>query len=176
MLKEKPISSLYADLVKVSGVFNDPKPLNTAALAVQDQARALAHGGRYTTGHLANSIMIAFTEEPNQRTAHIGTNVEYAIYVEFGTGPKGQANHAGISPDVKPTYRQSPWWIHESQVDSEAARVYHWFFVETDQGRFYRVTGQPARPFLYPAVHNQEKRIANLLEGAYQKEIRRRVK
>lgn len=175
MPKYKPISALYSDLVKVAGAIDDPGPLRKAAFAVQDQAKALAHGGRYSTGHLANSIGITITQEPNQRIAHIGTNLEYAIYVEFGTGPKGQANHEGISPDAHPIYHQGPWWIHESQVDPDAAEAYHWFYIETDEGKFYRVTGQPARPFLYPAIHNQEEKIGRILEQAYQKEIRRRV-
>lgn len=176
MSKVKPVTALYTDLVRVQGSIASKQPLNEAALFIQSQAKLLAHGGRYSTGHLANSIMIAFTEEPNQRTAHIGTNVEYAIYVEFGTGPKGQANHSGISPDVKPTYRMTPWWIHESQVDKNAADTYHWHYIDTDNGRFYRVTGQPARPYLYPAVHNNEQRIQQILEQAYTKAIRRAVK
>lgn len=176
MPKRKPIGALYSDLVKVEGALKDRRPLGQAALVIQNQARLNAHTGRFPTGHLANSIMIGFTEGPNELTAHIGTNVEYAPYVEFGTGPKGMEHHEGISPNVHPTYRTTPWWIHESMIDPNAAEAYHWQYIDTDQGRFYKVIGQPARPYLYPAVRDNEAKVEKVLREAYRKEIRRRVK
>ena len=175
MSKYKPITALYSDLVKVKASVESKVPLNQAALLVQSYAK-LHSRGYYSTGHLSNSIMIGFTEEPDMVTAHIGTNVEYALYVEVGTGPKGQASHEGISPQAHPVYRQTPWWIHESQVDNNAASAYGWYYIETDKGKFYKVSGQPARPFLYPAVKNNEKKISDVLTNAYRSEIRRRIK
>ena len=81
------------------------------------------------------------------------TNKAYAMYVEMGTGPKGAANHAGISPVASPAYTMSPWWIHESQVDKEAAEEYHWFYLDTPDGRFYQCTGQSAQPFMLSLIH-----------------------
>ena len=50
------------------------------------------------------------------------TDKKYGPYVEFGTGPKGQENHEGISPDTTPVYTQSPWWIHEGSGPNEVDR------------------------------------------------------
>lgn len=66
------------------------------------------------------------------------SNTPYAAYVEFGTGPKGQADHSGISPNVGVSYTQHPW-------------VY-----PTEDGEFRRTSGQPAKPFLYPAAKQNE--------------------
>lgn len=99
------------------------------------------------------------------------TNKAYAPYVEFGTGPKGQADHAGISPDVTPVYTQSPWWIHESQVDRRVAEKYRWFYIDTPEGRFYQCTGQPAHPFMYPALHDNEDKILSNMTASFRAEI-----
>ena len=70
-------------------------------------------------------------------------------YIEFGTGPKGQANHSGISPNVPVTYTQHSW-------------VYH----SEDYG-FVTTSGQPAQPFLYPASKASE----DVFEANVKKEL-----
>lgn len=87
------------------------------------------------------------------------TDKKYAVYVEFGTGPKGEENHANISPNHHPVYKQAPWWIHESQIDARDAERYGWFHIDTQDGRFYQCTGQPAHPFMYPALKNNEDSV-----------------
>ena len=99
------------------------------------------------------------------------TNKSYAAYVEFGTGPKGQANHEGISPDAAVSYRQSPWCIHESQVGRETAERYGWSYIDTPDGRFYRCSGQAAQPYMYPALKNNEQEIERIFEEAVKKKI-----
>ena len=99
------------------------------------------------------------------------TNKSYAAYVEFGTGPKGQANHEGISPDVTVSYSQSPWWIHESQVGRETAERYGWPCIDTPDGRFYRCSGQAAQPYMYPALKNNEQETERIFEEAVKKKI-----
>ena len=74
-----------------------------------------------------------------------------------------------------PAYVQKPWWIHESQVDKETAERYHWFFIDTPEGRFYQCSGQAAQPFLYPALKNNEKRVAKNMENALRRELRKAV-
>lgn len=91
---------------------------------------------------------------------------EYALYVEFGTGPKGQADHEGISPDVAVAYTQSPWWIHESQIDKATAEKYHFFAIETKDGTFYQCAGQAAQPFMYPALKDNEDEIVSIVARA----------
>ena len=56
--------------------------------------------------------------------------------MELGTGPKGAQEHSGISPNVTPSYVNSPWWIHESQIDIDLAEKYNWFSIDTKDGKF----------------------------------------
>ena len=106
------------------------------------------------TGELRSSIHTAIEHRNGGTQGIVYTNKEYAPYVEFGTGPVGQAHHAGIDPDVDVSYRQTPW-VYKSQKD----------------GKYYYTKGQPARPYMYPALKNNEKRIIKGFKEGIQKEI-----
>lgn len=125
------------------------------------------------SGELRESIFVRTEQRGNQVIGTCGTANEHAAYVEFGTGPRGQADHGGISPDVAVAYSQSPWWIHESQLTPGTAEMYHWSYIDTEQGRFYRVNGQPAQPYLYPALHDNQETISQIIGDEVKKELRR---
>lgn len=120
-------------------------------------------------GELRDSIYISVENSEDGIRGTCYTNKSYAAYVEFGTGPKGQANHEGISPDVAVSYRQSPWWIHESQVGRETAERYGWPYIDTPDGRFYCCSGQAAQAYMYPALKNNEQEIERIFEEAVKK-------
>lgn len=124
------------------------------------------------SGELRESIYTDVYQQGNRVIGTCFTNKEYAPYVEFGTGPRGQKSHTGISPDVNVVYKQHPWWIHESQIDKETAEKYHWFYIDTPQGRFYQCSGQPARPYLYPAIKDNTEKIKKIYEKHIKNTIR----
>jgi HK97 gp10 family phage protein len=82
------------------------------------------------TGRLRNSI----TWKVKDDAAYIGTNVEYAPYVELGTGK------------YYPGGRQTPW-------------VY-----KDDKGNWHMTHGQRARPFLKPAATEHAQTYRNIVE------------
>lgn len=127
-------------------------------------------------GELRNSIRSSVQRVDDRVVGAVYTNKAYAPYVEFGTGPKGEVDHAGISPAVSPSYSQSPWWIHESQIDKETAERYHWFYLDTPNGRFYQCTGQSAQPFMYPALKDNEERIVRNMQNHIARELRKESK
>lgn len=140
---------------------------------VQGEAKLLCP---VNDGELRQSIKTDIETQDGKVTGIAYTNKKHAPYVEFGTGPVGEADHAGISPTVSPSYTQSPWWIHESQVDKETAEKYHWFYLDTPEGRFYQTSGQAAQPFMYPALKNNEERATRNISNYLAKEIRKAVK
>ena len=105
-------------------------------------------------GELRESIVAEVKEQGDSTIGTCYTDKKYGIYVEFGAGPKGQADHEGISPEIAVTYRQDPWWIHESDIDPATVEYYNFFCIETKVGKFYRSKGQAAQPFMYPALAN----------------------
>lgn len=89
---------------------------------------------------------------------YVYTTLPYAQYVEFGTGRKGAADHAGISPYVHPSYTMEPWWIPEEKLSEEAIKNYRWVVIEVNGKRYYRSDGQPAQPFMYQGAKKTEKK------------------
>ena len=86
--------------------------------------------GKTGQSNLKNSITHAVIEE----TAYIGTVVEYAPYVEMGTGK------------YTPGGRQDPW-------------VY-----QDDEGNWHRTEGVKARPFMKPAVANHQNEYIHIMK------------
>lgn len=117
-------------------------------------------GPHTVDGELAQSI----TTDVKENEAEIFTGKEYAAYVEFGTGPKGAANHEGISPEVSPAYSPQGWWIHESMIPPGTAERYGWIKVQTKDGVFYKTEGSAAHPYLYPALKDNEEAIVELIK------------
>lgn len=83
------------------------------------------------TGALMNSI----THQVDDHDVYVGTNIDYAIYVEMGTG-----KHALFGG------RQTPW----AYMD--------------DNGVWHRTEGMRPRPYLKPAVTEHVAEYAKILK------------
>lgn len=82
------------------------------------------------TGNLRNSI----THKVSGDSVYIGTNVEYAPYIELGTGKYYDGG------------RPTPW-------------VY-----QDEEGNWHHTHGQRARPYLKPAVADHKQTYRNIIE------------
>lgn len=108
-----------------------------------------------SSGELRGSIYTKVSQDANATIGSVYTNKEYAPYVEFGTGPVGASNHQGISPNVAVTYTQKGWvW---PDVD----------------GGFHATEGQPAQPFMYPALKTMESHVIKVIAADLQAGIRK---
>lgn len=144
------------------------KPVGKAIGLVQETAKS---GCPFGDGELKSKIFTDIKLEEEDVLGICYTDVAHRMYVEFGTGPKGQANHAGTSPNVAVAYSQSPWWIHESQIDKETAEKYHFFSIETPDGVFYQSAGQPAQPFMYPALKDHIDDVVEIISKEIKKQL-----
>lgn len=138
---------------------------NAAKKVVQADAKRLAPGNN---GELRNSIKTRVKMDGDKAIGEVYTNLHYAPYVEFGTGPKGQASHSGISPEVGVSYRSSPWYVHEDQID---IGPYHFQKI----GEFYKIYGQPAQPYLYPALRDNQERVSKNISNYVRRKIREQI-
>ena len=84
------------------------------------------------TGNLRNSITHTVDEE--EPAAYIGSNAEYAAYVELGTGKYVSSG------------RPTPW-------------VY-----QDEKGNWHRTHGQKAQPYLKPAVADHANTYRKIIE------------
>ena len=77
---------------------------------------------------------ISHTVDDGENTVYIGTNVGYAPYVELGTG-----------------------------IYTEGGRPTPWVY-QDDKGNWHWTRGNPAQPFLKPAVADHAKTYQNIIE------------
>lgn len=117
----------------------------------------------FSSGDLLRSIKTKEEIKGTSITGTVYTNLEYASYVEFGTGPVGQKNHQGISPKITPRYSQKAWIIPANAISEKEAEMYHFkAIMKNGEVIGYYTRGQPARPFLYPALKDQEKGLQEM--------------
>lgn len=85
------------------------------------------------TGNLRNSI--THKVQPSEPAVYVGTNVEYGVYVELGTGK------------YYPGGRDEPW-------------VY-----QDEKGNWHRTEGQKAKPFIKPAIADHVSDYKNIIQN-----------
>ena len=120
--------------------FKRQKAVALEAIGLQGETNAKMHitaVGAVDTGRLRNSITHATDED----SAYIGTNVEYGIYVEMGTGI--YAEEGG---------RSTPWKYQD------------------DDGNWHITVGMKPRPFLAPAVQEHIDEYKELVENYMKKD------
>lgn len=103
--------------------------------------RALERCGMQAVGYAKDRVSVdtgnlrnSITHKVLEKEVHIGTNNEYAAYEELGTGKYAE----GGRPD--------PW-------------VY-----QDDEGRWHWTEGNPAKPYLKPAVADHKQTFRNIIE------------
>lgn len=149
-MKIEGLDRLYRKIARLHNI--DIKPIvEDATIRVRDEAKMRVP---VDTGELQNSIDYNVDISAKGFTGKVFTNKEHGIYVELGTGPKGEANHIGISPEIKPIYSPSGW-------------VYY----DTDKQKFIFTNGQPARPFMYPALHDNREKISKFIQFRVKRKI-----
>ena len=126
--------------MEVSFTDNSEQVLSTfkaAVLSALERCGSQAEGyakdlAPVDTGKLRNSI--SHNVNDAEHAVYIGTNTEYAPYVELGTGKYIQGG------------RPTPW-------------VY-----QDDKGNWHMTNGQRAQPYLKPAVADHAQTYRNIIE------------
>ena len=113
------------------------EPLNKACLLVENDAKRKCP---VDTGQLRASI----THEVEGQTGIVGTNVEYAPYVEYGTGIYARDGNG----------RQTPWSYQRAD------------------GKWITTKGQKPQAFLEPALLENENKIKRLFKEAIEEGVK----
>lgn len=120
--------------------FRQQKKVALEAIGLQGETNAKMHitaVGAVASGILRNSI----SHDTDDDSAYIGTDVEYGVYVELGTGI--YASEGG---------RSTPW-------------VY-----KDDEGNWHTTVGMKPRPYLAPAVQEHIDEYKELVENYMKKD------
>lgn len=88
------------NLLKNIGTAPIERTIKKVTVEVQGQAKGLAP---FNTGTLRNSIKMNY--DSNKKEGRVYTNLEYATYVEFGTGIRGNGSYPDSNKNL--TYNQN---------------------------------------------------------------------
>lgn len=117
-----------------------PRAMARVGITMQDVAQGIVP---VDTGHLKASITHRETVKGLTYRTEVGTNVEYAPYVEFGTGDAGQWSMGNF------------YMGHDAGVTYTAG----W-------------PGVRARPFLRPAVYDLEAAYVEMVREAFKQAVK----
>ena len=134
------IEGLEAVLAMIEDVGNPEAyaaAMKKATLLVERSAKQKVPKG---TGELGRSITSDVEVDVNEIRGVVYTPLEYAPYIEFGTGLFAEAGDG--RKDV-------PWCYKD------------------DEGNWHSTSGQPPRPFMRPALNENREQIKRLLEDAH---------
>lgn len=102
--------------------------------AVTHAVKNLDRQGAVDTGNLKGSIDKKVVD--SEKAVYIGTDVEYALYIELGTGHYATTGGGTTKPS----------WVYQDAL-----------------GHWHRAYPQPARPYLKPAVADHKDEYIDLL-------------
>lgn len=111
------------------------RALETCGLVAEGYAKKLVNSpGKFGTGALRNSITHTVTNS-GERAAYVGTDSEYAIYVEMGTGKYVTGG------------RPTPWVYKDAK------------------GNWHMTHGQRAQPYIKPAVADHAQQYQKIIKS-----------
>ena len=149
----KNIDKLAKKLALLGGNVEETfkRSINNQCRKIQAEAKLLCPGD---TGDLRESIKKRVQVANGHVEGIVYTNKEYAAYVEFGTGRVGEMTPVADKYPGALSYKQDKWLTNIPDVGIR------W------------VQGQPAQPYLYPALKNNEDRVLENIKQDLESEIR----
>ncbi|MCW6683036.1 HK97 gp10 family phage protein [Aerococcaceae bacterium NML160702] len=109
------------------------KAINLACMKVKSDAQLLVP---VDVGDLKRSIEYEVEQNSKQVEGQIGSNKDYAVFVEFGTGEFAENGNG----------RKGGWRYQDNE------------------GKWHFTKGQKPQPFLRPAYKQNKKNIKNIIE------------
>jgi HK97 gp10 family phage protein len=135
-VKFEGIDNIILKFNKVADAENTEKAMQKACLLVEAEAKKKAHKIR-RTGTLANSITSKVEKDSEGIKGIVFTPLEYAPYVEYGTGLFAEEGNG----------RKTPWAYEDEET-----------------GETIWTRGQKPQPYLRPALYENREKINSILK------------
>ena len=133
---EFDVTNLDVILDKLDNVVDDDTIRSAVGKACAVVERSAKEKAPKDTGALRRSITSEVTEEDGAIIGTIFTPLEYAPYVEYGTGLFAESGKG----------RQTPWSYQD------------------DEGNWHTTRGQKPQPFMRPALDENREKIVRLIK------------
>ncbi|MGL5086172.1 MAG: HK97-gp10 family putative phage morphogenesis protein [Clostridium sp.] len=152
MAKVKGLESLLKKLSKLGGDVEEVmfKSMQKQSEIVKGEAKLLCP---VDSGDLRQSIYSKVKRTDGKVIGVIYTNSDHAAYVEFGTGKVGESTNKNT--EVSVSYKQEKWLVNIPGIGV----------------RF--TAGQPAQPYMYPALRNNREKIIENIKDDLRAAIRK---
>lgn len=132
------LDKLISKLEKLEDV---NQAMEQACILVENEAKIKCP---VDNGLLRNSITHYIKDNPNELVGVVGTNVEYAPYVEFGTGIYSSLGNG----------RQDRWKYKDAK------------------GEWHSTIGQHPQPYLQPALEENRRKIEKMFKEQVKKGVK----
>ena len=132
------LDKLISKLEKLEDV---NQAMEQACILVENEAKIKCP---VDNGLLRNSITHYIEDNPNELVGVVGTNVEYAPYVEFGTGFYSSLGNG----------RQDRWKYKDAK------------------GEWHSTIGQHPQPYLQPALEENRRKIEKMFKEQVKKGVK----
>lgn len=134
MVEFEGLDTIIERLDKIADVNKITQAINQSTLLVERSAKQIAPKD---TGALQNSIMSNVETTNEAVIGYVSTNLEYAPYVEYGTGLFAEEGNG----------RQSPWGYEDEET-----------------GETIWTRGQHPQPFMRPALSENKQNILKVVK------------
>lgn len=135
MVEFEGLDTIINRLNDIADVNKVEQAINQGVLLVESSAKQNASNCK-DTGALQNSI-ISTVETTNEAViGYVSTNLEYAPYVEYGTGLFAESGNG----------RQTAWRYQD------------------DEGNWHTTNGQKPQPFMRPALSENKQNILRVVK------------
>lgn len=135
------IENLDKLISKLEKLDNVNQAMEQACILVENEAKIKCP---VDNGLLRNSITHYIEGNPNELVGVVGTNVEYAPYVEFGTGIYSSLGNG----------RQDRWKYKDAK------------------GEWHSTIGQHPQPYLQPALEENRRKIEKMFKEQIKKGVK----
>lgn len=135
------IENLDKLISKLEKLDNVNQAMEQACILVENEAKIKCP---VDNGLLRNSITHYIEDNPNELVGVVGTNVEYAPYVEFGTGIYSSLGNG----------RQDRWKYKDAK------------------GEWHSTIGQYPQPYLQPALEENRRKIEKMFKEQIKKGVK----
>lgn len=135
------IENLDKLISKLEKLDNVNQAMEQACILVENEAKIKCP---VDNGLLRNSITHYIEDNPDELIGVVGTNVEYAPYVEFGTGIYSSLGNG----------RQDRWKYKDAK------------------GEWHSTIGQHPQPYLQPALEENRRKIEKMFKEQIKKGVK----
>ena len=135
MVEFEGLDTIIKRLDELTDVKKVEQAINQSTLLVESSAKQNASNCK-STGALQNSIISTVETTNDAVIGYVSTNLEYAPYVEYGTGLFAENGNG----------RQTPWKYQD------------------DDGNWHTTKGQHPQPFMRPALSENKQNILRVVK------------